>query len=277
MTKDIVEPPFAYLGGKKSALKLIRKTLPSNWKPESSTFVEPFMGSGVVFLNLPIRRAIISDIEFPMICLYDYLKKHKNLSSLLRSCKGHFESDSRQHFEVTRKALTKYDNLLEFLGAYIYVRRRTTMGRCYYNPNKEEFITRYRTDCGPVRLDAVWNKINKIADKVRTMSLTFNVCDFAETIQKAKSRDFLFLDPPYFDLQTPTKYYSSVFTLEDQERLVHCILKAHKKGCYIMLFNLYSPALRKALPVDFKFQTTKEQDRKRTRFANYSEIMVTNY
>ncbi|KAJ1561261.1 hypothetical protein HK096_005375, partial [Nowakowskiella sp. JEL0078] len=99
------------------------------------------------------------------------------------------------------------------------------------------------------------------------------VCDFMETLPKAEKGDFIVLDPPYFDLQQPTAYYSQPFSVEDQLRLISEIARLDALGCYLMFFNFESDKVEKKLSKSFtkRFTWTKMENLNSI-WYNYSQV-----
>ena len=62
-------PFLKWPGGK---YKLLDKILPK--LPQSSPWVEPFVGAGAVFLNVKTQQAILNDINPDLIHLYQLIK-----------------------------------------------------------------------------------------------------------------------------------------------------------------------------------------------------------
>lgn len=271
-----VEPPFAYLGGKRVLLPFLLKCLPKNW--DKNRYIEPFMGSGILALNIPYKIGIVSDIEFSMIHLYNLLKSDRNLPLLRNELETIFKQDEKPFFNQVKKLLetdaVKNDEV-KYVAYYVYMRRRSTMGRCYMN-KEQKYVTQYRMDQKNLSFQSVWNKITEISKTLQTKKLEFSICEFEKTLEKARKGDFVLLDPPYFDLEQPTKYYSVIFTVEQQLKLIKWIHKLDKRGCYVMLFNMENKKVIESLP---KFHCTKipASNKKNSCYANHTEILLTNY
>lgn len=271
----VCEIPFSYLGSKRYLLPFILKNLPKSW--DRKRYFEPFLGSGAVALNVNAEQYFCSDIEFFMIQLYQLLCNLKSLTPLKVLLEPLIYNDSPRAFEWVKKHIQTERNLLKVVAMYIYMRRRSTMGRCYKNPSTGQFITLYRNDCESVLFEPLWEKIECIHKRLHGKAkYNFTVCGFKEALRNVRKGDFVLLDPPYFDLCVPTKYYSMVFTVEQQCTLINEIKRLHEKGCYVMLFNLDHKNVISSLH-GFTRKAVPQKFRKKSLFDNHTEVIFTNY
>src|ERR1700733_14295156 len=187
----IVEPPFAYLGSKRRMIPFILDNIPPSWDKEKNKYIQPFMGSGVVALNIPFTNAILSDIEEPMITFYSYLKKYCKDDELLELLKGKvkqcFQIDKISHFDTVKNNIASEKSISTFLAQYIYLRKRATMGRCYFNFKKNGYVSQFRKDQIQLDVEAVWNKVEVIQKTLETKNISFYICEFIETLKNAKN------------------------------------------------------------------------------------------
>ena len=71
--------------------------------------------------------------------------------------------------------------------------------------------------------------------------------DFEEVIDKAKTSDFLFVDPPYtvrHNLNGFIKYNERLFSWSDQIRLRDALFRARSRGVHIVLTNADHESIR---------------------------------
>ena len=65
-------------------------------------------------------------------------------------------------------------------------------------------------------------------------------CDFEETIDRAGSGDFVFVDPPYtvkHNLNGFVKYNDKIFSWDDQVRLRDAVVRASDRGASVLVTN----------------------------------------
>src|SRR5262245_34474329 len=68
------KPFLKWAGAKTSLVKTLREFLPPG---EERRYIEPFVGSGVVFLNMPYRSSLLSDSNHDLVSLYSVLKSKR--------------------------------------------------------------------------------------------------------------------------------------------------------------------------------------------------------
>ncbi len=71
MNNSRTRPFLKWAGGKFRVLDKLEPHL------KGSKLIEPFVGSGAVFLNLPFDKYLVGDINPDLINLYFFLKKEK--------------------------------------------------------------------------------------------------------------------------------------------------------------------------------------------------------
>lgn len=80
MGGNLMNPPFAYYGGKTGMASRIIDLFPPH-----DTYIEPFFGSGAVFFAKgPSRHEIVNDIDGSIVCFFRQLRD--NLDELERVC-----------------------------------------------------------------------------------------------------------------------------------------------------------------------------------------------
>ena len=249
---EIIVPPFAYVGSKRNLIPFILKNLPKQWN--NGKLIDPFLGSGVTLLNIPFHKAIVADTEKGIIEFYKFLiySTSAEFEDFEKCLLYTFNKDSKQWFDCVKTHLYKHQfHKYEFIALYVYMRRLSFMGKCLYNQNTCECITSYREDNGTTNFKALWHKITNIRLLLQKMKNKISISsnDCFTTLKKAQAGDFIFLDPPYFDiLNKKVKQYSDEFTKEDQLKFIDTINKLDQMGCYIMMFNNYHKKITSMLP-----------------------------
>ena len=66
------EPLLRWAGSKRKLLPILTQAIPSSFK----RYVEPFVGSGVLFLKIPQKRALLGDINIDLISTYETVRDH---------------------------------------------------------------------------------------------------------------------------------------------------------------------------------------------------------
>lgn len=230
ITKVTFTKPFLkWPGGKFKLLDRIRNRLDSG-----NRLVEPFVGSGAVFLNADFKKYLLADTNPDLINLY--LQVQENDTDFVKYCQSFFTSENnceeryyyfRTQFNTTRDI--RYKSAL-----FLYLNRHCYNGLCRYN-SKHEFNTpfgRYKKPYFPTKeLDA----FHKAA---RTAQFIHN--SFVDTMKKARKGDVVYCDPPYVPLSKTayfTDYFSGGFAWKEQIELAEWAGKLARKGIPVIISN----------------------------------------
>jgi len=97
--ESTARPFLKWAGSKTQLVKTLRRLLP----PGNYRFIEPFVGSGAVFLNNPYASSLLSDSNHDLIHLYAVLKTKRD--EFIRRCKKFFtpEHNSEETFYELRE------------------------------------------------------------------------------------------------------------------------------------------------------------------------------
>ena len=204
----IFVPPIKIQGIKTKLVPLIKENAILK---ETTVWIEPFMGSGVVGFNIRPNRAMFSDINPHLINFYNALKFKQISNETVReflseegnnlSCKG------EQHYYEIRERFNEFHNPLDFL----FLNRACFNGMIRFN-RKGKFNVPYCHK--PRRFSKAY--ITKIVNQIKYVEQCFEnydwsfICqDFRKTIlQINKEKDiFIYCDPPYIGRHTD--YYDS--------------------------------------------------------------------
>ncbi len=74
-----IKPVIPYLGSKRNHLKLIANNLPPAWNSNGNTYLEPFLGSGIVFQYLKPKNAVVSDMSPFLMCMWECLRENSEV------------------------------------------------------------------------------------------------------------------------------------------------------------------------------------------------------
>jgi DNA adenine methylase len=229
-------PPFKTQGIKSKLVPLIRENV---YIDDSTVWIEPFMGSGVVGLNVAPGKAVFADLNPHIICFYNKLK-NKELDSYvvaeyLNEQGALLAEGGGAHYYHVREKFNKDHNPLDFL----FLNRSCFNGMIRFNKNNE-FNVPYGHK--PQRFAKAY--ITKIVNQVRHFEKmlvlndwTFLCQSFEDTIAMADKNSFVYCDPPYIGRHVD--YYDSWD--ENREAELHRYLS--KSGARYMLstwdFNQY--------------------------------------
>lgn len=228
MVEKVYVPPIKIQGIKTKLVGLISEAA---YMDDAMVWFEPFMGSGVVGLNLAPKHAVFADTNPHVIAFYNGIKKGSINSYIVR---GYLEKEGRllaekdeEHYYYVRDRFNEGHDPLDFL----FLNRSCFNGMIRFNKNYK-FNVPYGHK--PERFAKAY--VTKIVNQVKRLETLFPEKDwifkcqsFTETIREATEADFVYCDPPYIGRHVD--YYDSWD--EEQEMLLRDTLYA--SGAKFML------------------------------------------
>ena len=194
-------PPIKCQGIKTKLVKFIFKNV--TWSGAGS-WIEPFLGSGVVLFNLAPERAIGADANPHIISFYQNVKEKKITPSIVRSFLEKegaiLESKGAEYYYEVRVRFNSYHNPLDLLflsrACFNGVMRCNKKGHFNvpFNHKTERFSKSYITK--------IVNQVKWVSEKLDGKEWDFVCADWRDTFRKCKEKDFVYLDPPYFGRHT---------------------------------------------------------------------------
>jgi DNA adenine methylase len=212
-----MKPAFTRQGNKLPMVDVIIPLIPHH-----TLYVEPFVGSGAIFFNIPTQNAVLNDLDKELINAYKLIKK-VNTNKLLSY---EFNTDkSINNFYFNKKMSTPEDKLLYY--------RIKTSGGFSGNP----VINKIYKYINPL---IITKNIQFYKDKLKSADLLSE--DYKKVIHNYDNKNtFFFLDPPYENTSKSFGYAegSDTFDFELLKKTVDKI-----KGFFMMTIN-DSPYIRK--------------------------------
>ncbi|MCL2884293.1 MAG: Dam family site-specific DNA-(adenine-N6)-methyltransferase [Oscillospiraceae bacterium] len=281
ITDKIYIPPFKTQGIKTKLVPLIKAMVNID---DRITWIEPFMGSAVVGLNIAPHNAIFADINPHVVAFYNHLKTGVITAQLVKSFlieQGALLSEhGEKYYYAVRERFNREHNPLDFL----FLNRSCFNGMIRFNKNNyynvpyghkpERFAKAYITK--------IVNQVAHFEQKLRYNNWTFLCQSFERTIALAGENAFIYCDPPYIGRHVD--YYDS-WNEAQEEKLKKSLLNS---GAKFMLstwdFNQYrqNPYIQsiwgeyqKITQEHFYFVGAKEENRNAMTEAilvNYSPV-----
>ncbi len=226
MEKDkIFIPPIKIQGIKTKLVSVIKENVILDI---GTTWVEPFMGSGVVGFNIAPNKAIFSDTNPYTIEFYNKIKNgninsYKVRAFLENEGKKLEEKDDEYYYEV-RERFNREHNVLDFL----FLNRSCFNGMIRFN-RSGEFNVPYGHK--PKRFSKAYitkitNQVKYIENKLKECDWSFICQSFEETIENCNGKEFIYCDPPYIGRNVD--YYDS-WNEENELKLNKLLLKTDAK------------------------------------------------
>ena len=196
--------------------------------------IEPFLGSGAVFLNTDYQRYLLADANPDLIDLYRQLAQEGE--RFIRYCRSFFTArhDCRAGFYALRDAFNHSRDKRRKAALFLYLNRHGYNGLCRYN-RRGRFNTpfgRYRKPYFPLR------EMRQFLQ--RAGRAEFRRGDFAATMEAAGRDDVIYCDPPYVPLSATasfTSYHSESFDWQQQERLAAAARRLADQGAQVLISN----------------------------------------
>lgn len=201
-----VNPPAAYLGGKRN---LARRLVTLIDQIQHSTYVEPFVGMGGVFLRRTSAPSaeVINDLSVEVAGLFRILQRH--YEAFMGELK--WKLTSRADFERLLRTPARDLTDIERAARFLYLQRLAFGGKV----RGQTFGVSKGT---PARFDVT--KLEPMLADIheRLARVVIECLPYAEVIRRYDSAGTLFyLDPPYWGCETD--YAAEGFERADFERL----------------------------------------------------------
>lgn len=230
------KPFIKWAGGKGQLLSQYETYFPKDFL----NYMEPFLGGGAVYFHLAPDRAILSDINEELINTYHMVRD--NVGELLLSLRTH-KNEKEYYYKI--RALNPLNlSPVERASRFIYLNKT-----CYNGLYRVNRKGQFNVPFGRYKNPLICNKEGLCNASEALQRAELLVKDFDEiTLERAKSNDFIYFDPPYFPLSETssfTSYASNGFGLEEQVKLANVFKELNKRGCFLMLSNSSVPIIRK--------------------------------
>ncbi len=162
-------------------------------------WVEPFLGSGAVLLNVRPPRALAADSCAPIINFYRALQSGQitaaRVETFLQREGERLQTEGASRYYAIRERFNDTGNPLDFL----FVSRACFNGLMRFN-RKGRFNTpfckkpeRFR----PAYITKICNQVQWASDAMRGRDWEFARVDWRETLAGVGEEDFIYADPPY--------------------------------------------------------------------------------
>lgn len=224
-----------WAGGKAQLLDKIISLMPPDNKKR---YLEPFVGSGIVALNVDFPEIIIADVNKPLIDLWKTLKEEGDL----------FIEESRGFFDGTRNNAKAFYQLREHFNdspipvLFLYLNRHCFNGLCRFN-SKGKFNVPFGRYKNPYFPEKELFHAGEILKKTEIYCSSF-----IDTMSIARPGDVIYCDPPYMPVggtSNFTAYSTGGFSMREQEQLAIHARVAKDCGATVIISNNDVPAARK--------------------------------
>lgn len=255
-----VRPILKWAGGKRQLLPELRPFYPRGF----SRYVEPFLGSGAVFVDLYNsgllhgRRAALSDINADVIGCYLVVRdRPADVVAALRTLEARHRKGGAAHFyEVRDRAFNPARRTVHAaadpaaaytpsLAAMLIYLNRTGFNGLFRVNGRGDFNVPAGRYVSPLICDEpnlfAWSAA------LKRPGVTLRVATFDAALADAGRDDFVYLDPPYAPLSGTarfTAYNAGGFGALQQETLQRTVIALAGRGAAVLLSNSAAPQIK---------------------------------
>lgn len=208
-------PPIKCQGIKTKLVPFIFKSL--RWADDQARWIEPFLGSGVVALNLAPTNALLTDSNQHIVHFYQSIQRgeinsHTVHEFLLKEGKELAEIGADYYYQV-RDRFNQEHSPLDFL----FLNRACFNGMIRFNRSGEFNVPFCRKPqrFSPSYITKIVNQVQWASQQIQ-QTWEFRVAHWKDILQEAHPKDFVYLDPPYIGRHV--NYYNA-WSLEEAEQL----------------------------------------------------------
>jgi DNA adenine methylase len=257
----IVRPILKWAGGKRQLLPTLRRYYP----PAFGRFLEPFLGSGAVFLDCHNHGLLdgcevhLSDINADVIGCYRMVRDDPEavIEALTILEAGHLSDGARhfyavrdEQFNAVRREVHASANpagaYTPSLAAMLIYLNRTGYNGLFRLNSRGGFnvpVGRYArvTICDGLN-------VRRLSAALRRPGLTVEVRPFEDALGGGRAGDFVYLDPPYAPISRTahfTSYTAGRFGSDEQCRLQQAVVSLARLGASVLLSNSVAPDIRR--------------------------------
>ncbi len=255
-----VKPILKWAGGKRQLLPSLRPYYPKDF----SRYLEPFLGSGAVFLDLHNAGALdgrdvrLSDINADVIGCYRAVRDEVDRVIAELDClSAEYKKDPvRSYYTVRdsrfnparRQVHASSSPAAEYsprLAAMLIFLNRTGFNGLFRVNGRGDFNVPAGRQSNPRICDAANLRAWSALLQRRSVSLAAEPFDRA--LDEARDGDFIYLDPPYAPLSPTarfTSYTTGGFGSAQQAALQRLVIDVTGRGALVLLSNSSAPEIR---------------------------------
>ena len=254
-----LKPIIKWQGGKTQLLPELAARLPKNY----NTYFEPFAGGLALLLYLQPEHAIVNDYNSELINLYKVVQSESKFKDLLEALHKYNDDYNQLHKDEVedfyygirnQDRLESYSNKsdIDKAARFMFLNRTGYNGMHRvnsHNQNNVPFGKKFGFGSSGKYHDIIVDEDNlKSVHNYFKNHVEFMCGDYKECIDRAKEKDFVYLDPPYFPIidesSRSTDYTDVGFSLKQQEELAQKVFDLSDKKVYVMESNSAVPKIR---------------------------------
>lgn len=228
-----MKPFLKWAGGKYRLVERITAVLPPGGR-----LVEPFVGSGAVFLNTDYPRYLLADVNADLIALYQTLQREG--TAFINTCETLFtpENNRKEVYYGFRAEFNSTTDVRRKAALFLYLNKHGFNGLCRYNASGQFNVPfgRYQKPYFP--------RQEMLAFHQQAQWAEFVCADFTAVLPTLSPGDVVYCDPPYVPLSDTanfTSYSAGNFDLAQQRALAQQAELLAAQGIPVVISNHHTP------------------------------------
>lgn len=218
----MIVPPIKIQGKKTKLVQKIMEIADEilNEHPEIDTWVEPFLGSGVVAFNCPsrIKKVVVNDINPHIIKFYkgvaDGIITSDKIREVFELHNQNLLKNGVKYYNEIRDRFNQSFDTMDFL----FLTRTGFNGVMRFNGSGKWNVPFCKLDNRLSKnvIEDLAGSVNELSRLFKSKEFTFYNKSFEEVIASAPENSIFYCDPPYYGLQVQ---YFKGWGKEDEVRL----------------------------------------------------------
>jgi DNA adenine methylase len=225
-------PPFLRWAGSKRRLV---PTLAKYWDSDAGCYLEPFMGSAVLFFALQPKRAVLGDINDRLVETFQVVRDSPTRVAALLA---NYPRRKRLYYRLRR---THFRGRIQRAAQFIYLNRY-----CFNGLYRTDRAGRFNVPYSPLKTGQL-PRVGDLHSVSKVLSgATVLQSDFEAIALRAKRGDFVYLDPPYAveNRRIFRQYAGHLFGSSDLGRLKEVMRRLDDRGArFVVSYALSSESL----------------------------------
>ncbi|ASQ45019.1 Dam family site-specific DNA-(adenine-N6)-methyltransferase [Legionella clemsonensis] len=223
------KPFLKWAGNKYRCIEQILGSL-----PPAKRLIEPFTGSGAVFINTNYPSYLLAEENRDLVILYQLLQQEG--TSFIDYCAQFFSNTNNceDKYYFFREEFNRSKDLRYKAALFLYLNRHGYNGLCRYNKQGIYNVPfgRYVKPYFPRHeMQLFFQKSN---------NAEFCMGDFRQTFKQAEAGDLIYCDPPYTPLSSSANFASYThkkFKEEDHIDLARLAMESAARGITVIISN----------------------------------------
>lgn len=247
-------------------------------------YIEPFVGSGSILLYLEPKVAIINDINLDVydlwMCVKNYPKEFiKHLKALYNIYNAKSIDEYRNYLLKISTKLYNMERNCKRVSVYVMMIYSIYMGIFLKNTSYGFSILDLNLYNGKIPFcfqNKYYNNIDTVSQYLNNNKIEIHNKDYKVILKKAKTGDFVFLDPPYIENHDYQFNYNKDENVDNVflEELNKEIKVLDRKGVKWLMTQADTPYVRKMFN---EYNIIEYNVYRYARKAYTTELIIRNY